>query len=117
MNDKALDNQIEYPAVRPTHDNKFILLEKYVYRGVVVPEGYKTNGADVPRVFWSIIPPFKPKYLPAVIVHDYLCDMGEYKLADKYFEMILMSIEDSIETKSMIKAVKLYHKVKYDVMS
>jgi hypothetical protein len=28
-------------------------------------------------------------YLPAVIVHGYLCDKEEYKNADKYFKEIL----------------------------
>ena len=36
-------------------------------------------GANVHRLFWSIIPPFKSKYLPAVIVHDYLCKENKYE--------------------------------------
>jgi len=99
--------------VTPTADNKYLIEQKIIYKDITIPKGYKTNGADVPRLFWSIIPPFKPKYLPAVIVHDYLCDLEQYVKADKYFEEILLSIENSVTTKIMVKAVKFYHKIRY----
>lgn len=106
---------IEYPLLKPTASNKFIVVYPYVYKDVTIPAGYRTNGADIPRIFWSIVPPFKPKYLPAVIIHDYLCDMEEYEKADKYFKEMLLKIEDGIITRKMTKAVKLYHKIKYGV--
>ena len=81
-----------------------------MFQGVKVPQGYKTNGADIPRVLWSVVPPFKPKYLPAIIVHDYLCDQDRYRLADILFERLLLRIEDSFITRAMIYAVKLYHR-------
>lgn len=96
--------------VSPTTDNTYVLNEALTYKDVVVPNGYETNGADIPRIAWVWIPPFKPKYLPAVIVHDYLCSMHDYQKADKYFEEILIAIEDSKETKTMVSAVKLYTK-------
>lgn len=40
---------------------------------IIVPSGYLTDGASVPRVFWSLIPPWG-RYGAAAIVHDYLCD-------------------------------------------
>lgn len=40
---------------------------------VDVPRGYLFNGADVPRVAWSIIPPWG-RYGQAVGVHDILCE-------------------------------------------
>ena len=77
----------------------------------VVPKGYKTNGADIPRWLYSFTPPFKPKYLPAVVVHDYLCDtLKDYRVADNIFEIILLEIEDSFTTRTIIRAVKLYTK-------
>jgi hypothetical protein len=80
-----------------------------------VPRGYETNGANIPRIFWGVIPPFKPKYLPAVIVHDYLCDLEQYALADRFFEDMLLKIENSFKTRVMIFTVRLYHKIKYGV--
>lgn len=101
---------MEYPVLKPTIDNTFVVVHSYEYKDVVIPTGYETNGADIPRVFWSYVPPFKPKYLPAVLVHDYLCSKGLYGKADEYFDEILKSIEDSLKTKVMVLAVMLYSK-------
>jgi hypothetical protein len=40
---------------------------------VTVPAGYLTDGASVPRVFWSLIPPWGA-YGQAAVVHDLLCE-------------------------------------------
>ena len=101
--------------VKPMADNKYQLVESFYYGTLEVPKGYETNGISIPRIFWVVIPPFKPKYLPAVIVHDYLCDLEQYKLADAYFKEMLLGIEKSIVTKSMVLAVEVYHKIKYRV--
>lgn len=54
-----------------------------------VPANFETDLASIPRVFWSIYPPFG-KYIRAAIVHDYLyretsipentCDFFFYEL-------------------------------------
>lgn len=41
---------------------------------LIVPVGYKTDFASIPRIFWRILPPHGP-YVPAAVVHDYLCDL------------------------------------------
>jgi hypothetical protein len=51
--------------------------------GVRVPAGYVTNGADIPRPLWSIWPPNRSDWMPAVVIHDYLCERGEYERADR----------------------------------
>lgn len=38
---------------------------------VIVPKGFKTDLASVPRIFWRAFPPFG-EYSQAAIVHDYL---------------------------------------------
>jgi len=100
--------------LEPNIDNLFTVMKEVRYKDIVVPYGYKTNGANIPRIFWFIVPPFKPKYLPAVVFHDYLSDLGDYSLADRVFEELLLNIEDSIVTRSMICAVKIYHKLRYN---
>lgn len=40
---------------------------------VDVPRGYLVDGATVPRVLWSVIPPWG-RYGAATIVHDILCE-------------------------------------------
>jgi len=104
------------PIFYPTRDNKVVLAKPYkISESFVIPKGYKSNGANIPRLFWWFIPPFKPKYLPAVIVHDWLCDKEQYRLADVWFEKLLLEIEDSFKTRAMIRAVKLYHRLRYGV--
>lgn len=39
---------------------------------VTIPAGFVSDGASVPRVLWSIYPPFGD-YLEAAIVHDWYC--------------------------------------------
>ena len=63
--------------ISPLPEHKYILEEEYRYKDVVVPIGFVTDGADIPRLFWSFYPPNRSDYLPAVIVHDCLCSLGE----------------------------------------
>lgn len=92
--------KIIYPILKPTIDNKFILEDDYIFEDVTIKKGYITNGADIPRLFWSIIPPFKPKYLPAVIVHDFLFENKEYEKGNLLFEKILLEIEKKYYNKN-----------------
>ncbi|HIE98682.1 MAG TPA: DUF1353 domain-containing protein, partial [Fuerstia sp.] len=40
---------------------------------VVVPAGFVSDGASIPRLFWAIIgPPIGSSHLLPAIVHDYL---------------------------------------------
>lgn len=44
-------------------------------RDIIVPSGFRSDGASVPQIFWNIYPPFG-KYLEAAIVHDYFYYLG-----------------------------------------
>lgn len=79
--------------VSPLPNHKYMVKSDYRYKDVLVPVGFVTNGADVPRLFWSFYPPNRSDYLPAVLVHDYLCSIEEYEKADKYFKEILEALE------------------------
>lgn len=39
----------------------------------VIPRGYLTDGASVPRPLWSLIPPWG-SYGQAAVMHDWLCE-------------------------------------------
>ena len=101
---------IKYPETVGTKDNTLKLTKAYEFKDVVVPKGYETNGADIPRALWVFVPPFGPKFLPAVVVHDYLCAIKEYEKADDYFEILLLHVEDSFTTRAMVRAVRFYSK-------
>jgi hypothetical protein len=40
---------------------------------VVVPVGFETDYASIPRPFWIKFPPADPLYGPPAILHDFLC--------------------------------------------
>ena len=59
---------------------------------VIIPKGFISDGASVPRAMWAIYPPFG-KYLEAAIVHDWYCVLGhkgespiDYKIAADIFK-------------------------------
>ena len=96
--------------VQPLREKKYKLLQPITYKDVTVPAGYRTNGADVPRVFWSFCPPNTSDILPAVIVHDYLCYLEAYKKADDYFEEILILLKiRPWKVKILVHSVRIYH--------
>ena len=53
-----------------------VLLESVELFGVVIPEGYTTDGASVPRAVYNIIARFTDA-LPAALVHDIRYDPPE----------------------------------------
>lgn len=59
----------------------FVLLAALRYdsdelrRTVIVPPGFRTDLASIPRVLWNILPPVG-KYDAAAVVHDYLYQTG-----------------------------------------
>lgn len=52
---------------------KFYLDDPTEEKLVFVPAGYLTDGATVPRMFWSLLPPWG-SYGQAAVVHDILCE-------------------------------------------
>jgi hypothetical protein len=53
----------------------FRLLSPFTYISsygiITVPAGFITDGASIPRLFWTALMPFGP-YFAAAIIHDYL---------------------------------------------
>ena len=81
-------------------DRNWIVVEPYVYvttlispgTRIVVPAGFVTDGASVPRVFWRIVPPFG-LHFNAAVVHDWLYRNRPHQLtkgaADAVFSEIM----------------------------
>jgi len=56
---------------------------------VVVPRGYISNHASVPRGLWNLLPP-SGTHTPAAVVHDFLCDSEvDLSLADQIFNQVM----------------------------
>ena len=53
---------------------------------ISVPEGFQTDFASVPRIFWVILPP-DGKYTQAAVVHDFIYNkqIRSRKEADRIF--------------------------------
>lgn len=122
-------NRLEKPILKPVSDNKFQLVADYSVKltsgeTVLIYKGYQTNGADIPRLLWRLYPPYSPEYMPAVVIHDYLCDLADEKtdkkerknaflFADKAFKDILKQLNISkIKISLFYNAVRLHHKLK-----
>ena len=100
--------------LQPLRNHKFKLLEDLKYKDLIIPKGFTTDGASIPRIFWCLFPPNRTDYLPCAIVHDYLCDLENYKKADQYFIECMEELKiPKLTRKLFYYAVRIYHKTKY----
>ncbi|CAM4029840.1 DUF1353 domain-containing protein [Campylobacter armoricus] len=116
-----IKEEIKRVVVKPFGKDRFELVQEYKIKvGILevgVPKGFKSNGADIPRIFWSIFPPNSPEYLSAVVVHDYLCQQSyskdDYKLADRVLKEAMSELGCSkIKTFIFYHACNAFHMIK-----
>ena len=89
---------------------------------VIIPKGFLTDGASVPRLFWSLLPPWG-SYGQAVVLHDYLVESLSYddngskitierKHADRIFNNAMQELGvNDLTRKVMYNAVRGYSKL------
>jgi len=107
---------MKYPILEPQPQGTFRLYEPYKNKGIKVPNGFETDGLTLKvRLLRLLVDKYQPKFSPFFVVHDYLCSQDKYKEADEIGSQILFEIENSWRTRAMIKAIKLYHRLKYGV--
>ncbi len=70
-----------------------------------VPQGFTTNLASIPRIFWNILPP-AGKYAKAAILHDWLYTQA--KLPRKRCDEILMDGMKTLTVEPWKRAVMYY---------
>ena len=100
--------------LQPQPKHRYRVMQDYTYKEITVPKGYITNGANIPRVFWSFYPPNLSDIMEAVVVHDYLCDIEQYEKADRYFKELLEQSDISkVSVFILWGAVRVYHTLKY----
>ena len=106
---------IEIPSLNFDDDSiNFILEERLVYNSdmiglVIVPAGFETDLASIPRIFLSLIPKVDRHMLPA-IVHDYLCRHSDVrrKVADRVFlEAMKLKEVNPVRRRLMYWAVRI----------
>jgi hypothetical protein len=105
----------EIPVIAPLpKEGYWVLLDDTLIKvdGVVfiVPKGFETDFASVPRLFWWFISPTDRDVLRASLLHDYLYRIGKERgYADKLFYLKL--VEDRVpkwKAKLMYWVVRLF---------
>ena len=115
---------VDEPKLRPDVElNKFRLARSIgvIYRNrggkvksVVVPEGFVTDGASIPKLFWSSIgSPYCPRFITGAVVHDYMCeqDWDVEEMSDLFLLLLLDSMVGEVKASLMETAVRLYKSV------
>lgn len=124
VNTKPLTFDYEAVQVSPLKGRKYQVVKEIQFGNWTIKPGWCTNGANVPRAFWWLIEPNQSDILPAVICHDYLCDIadctiiGEYvnfKVADRLFKEHLIYLGVAKWKRNlMFAAVRVFHWCKYE---
>ena len=100
-----------------TRKNCYVLAEDYscplpaLSCRIVAKAGQFTDGASIPRIFWSIIGnPYEPDYSAAAFVHDclYCSQLLRRRQADKVFYKILLSTTEKYKAKILYLAVRCF---------
>ena len=102
--------------VRILRDGRTVeLLDPYTYHHphhgkILVPAGFRTDFASVPRLFWRVVPPWG-RYSPAAAVHDYLYATGQMSRRDAdvvfYDKMIALGVNKA-KAWTMYRAVRMF---------
>jgi hypothetical protein len=93
--------------LKPVRD-KYETTAPLVYKEATVPQGYRTDGITYKlRVLGLFYDKFDPRYIKAVLFHDYLVQQRNWELANQYFEELLPG---DFRSKVMVLAVKVYRK-------
>ena len=130
-----MQKELKRVVIKPFSKDKFELMQEYEIEPanlglngskIQIPKGYKTNGADIPRIFWCIFPPNSPRYLSAVLVHDFLCDEAEFSLKSGTKSEFSFKFADEVLKQMMLKlgckraaanlfycACRIYHLIIY----
>jgi len=105
---------VNYPTYKGTMDNKVVLAEDYLVKGVLIKKGFKSDGLTLKTIFLKLfIDKFSPKLSPFFFLHDKLCRDEKYIKADILGKEVLYEIEKSIRTKFGIHLIFFYHFIKY----
>lgn len=80
--------------VKIKHNGKrvyFVLLEDEKVFGFLIPKGFETDFASVPKSFWNILPPLG-RHNNAALLHDwlYVKNIGTRKRADELFLEVML---------------------------
>ena len=58
----------------------------------IIPAGFITDGASVPRIFWSVCPPMSGPFGEAAVVHDFLYSALGPEVSKEFADDVLIEI-------------------------
>lgn len=116
-----MTKEFEPLYVEVLDNRKFVVLEDFSVvtkdgEVITVPEGFTTDAASIPRLFWSFLPPLG-RYTKASVVHDYLyrTHLKTKEEADKIFLWLMEDLGvEKVRRTVMYYAVKLFGKKAYE---
>lgn len=78
---------------------------------ILIPEGYASDFASIPRIFWTLIPPHG-RTAEASVLHDYLYDTrtGSRLDADLLFYRCIEPVVPKWQSLMMFLSVRLFGK-------
>lgn len=88
---------------------RYRLTDDFLFMGYTLPKGFISDGASVPRLFWSVFPPVG-EYFGSALLHDYLLVNG-YKwkdAADEFSRALKYENVAKIKRNVMLWFVRLY---------
>jgi hypothetical protein len=88
---------------------------KYKFKGkvisFVIEAGFKTDGATIPRIMWTMIgSPFQPRFSKASLCHDYQCkkEWDVKEMSELFYENLLLAGVNKWKAKAMYQSVYFY---------
>ena len=91
--------------------NKYRTLSLISYNTIVVPKGFETDGASIPKLLRIVGTPFTGNYTRAAIVHDWLYSthiMSKDEADTIFYNCMLEDGVSSLKAKSMYYSVKWF---------
>lgn len=85
------DDEVKDVTKKPFLNKKEITVTLFDHRKKIkyefkIPEGYRWDGASIPRIFWRLIgAKTDPRFLIPSMVHDTMCENKAFVNYDRYF--------------------------------
>ena len=108
-------------TISPNGNYNYKVVQDYVFDSPVlgqtftIPKGFITDGASIPRIFWSVFGgPFCPKNLEASVQHDFLIYLGvDGSQRDlQFYSTLVDNNTDKWKARLMYIGVVVWRKVK-----
>jgi hypothetical protein len=96
------------PCLYPMYEYNFSVCKDYPFKVdndiYVVPEGFVTDLASIPRILWPLYAPNHVETIPAAVIHDYLyfCP-GNFSRQDVDYIFYQALINEGIKTSTALK--------------